>query len=694
MAMQLEEDLFLSPITQSGPHSLTLAQRQQHAKFRKFLQSKGGILPIPDQFKISDDDLIFRFLIAKQWKEDLAFKQLAEYVQWRKDLRVENVFQHPTFHDDVLAATTGYCGVDVEGFPVYWDRPKPEEVLQMLKTQPREELMQYHIAVAEYGRSLQRRHGKDRFVAVLDLKHIGMGVIRNPSVVKLLKEFAHVDQHSYPENMRVMLLLNAPSSFTFVWKVVSGFLEERVRKKMVFLKDLNELSQRIYGGLDGIPVEFGGRLQSGFMRMRDMLELARQPGHFGFLVDGHRAESVPIREVESRSLPVDALGGPSVEDSGGTTAPPLETAATSDRIEGNVSLSVAPGESRLDVEGSVPQHPPSAAEVHVPSATGAAAQESQAAPEPAAPEPGEENPLATPAVRLPEAPHEPVVGHPVSTPTPAPVVPDRVATPPPPLGPAVPPHDPTLPRVLQFRRFQHHSSHDIPAHSDRFVRSRNRPLPLLCRSLVRLDTTGNNDAYNQRESRNPQLRWDGLLFLHVTRDGRLVLTPMEGKRSILALSLEREVDRCWCKVVRQPTHDPSDSHTRDSSSSSPLDGDKIPPPSYHFELYLSTKFGALLLRQHEGILSLTSSQSCGGGLEELVRWVWDEFPHTRPRRAGEDDGEGENHHYSPAPSKRPLPQGAGIGHSAPSMAEEDEVEALTANSIVHKWPRSVLVVQQ
>ena len=293
----------ISSMTRSGPHSLSAEQREIHAKVRADLLQK-GILPIEDRHKISDDDLLFRFLIAKQWKVDVAVKGLSDYVQWRRDLGVETCFFRNTpFHSDITTATTGYCGYDKEGFPLYYDRPNPEQILQMLKTQPREILIQWHLVVAELGRGLQKKCGKDRFVAVLDLQHIGIGIVKNPSVMKLMKEFAHIDQHCYPENMKVMCFINAPRSFSWTWKLVSGLLEERVKKKIKFLGKLQDLEE--YVSIDNVPEEFGGRLKGGLRSIPSMIEEEEEE-----VVAIAKAREVPVsnRALEHRELDaVDAL---------------------------------------------------------------------------------------------------------------------------------------------------------------------------------------------------------------------------------------------------------------------------------------------------------------------------------------------------------------------------------------------------
>ena len=257
--------------TKSGPHAIDDKQRQTHTAFKAKVKD---LLPIPDRFKINDDDLLFRFLIAHQYDMTQAETGLRAYIAYRAEYSVEDIFFGVPHPAPVRAQMAGYHLQDKQGRPVYYERPDPSQIAVLLKSQSKMEIIQWHIAVAELGRRKAKEAGVDRITVVMDLTKVGISSLSNPSAVKMLKEMAHIDQHSYPENMFQLCIINPPRSFSMIWRIVSPFLAERVQKKI--------------------------RILDKFEQLFDVVPFPRIPRPFGGMSDGFRTVDVELREEAAK----------------------------------------------------------------------------------------------------------------------------------------------------------------------------------------------------------------------------------------------------------------------------------------------------------------------------------------------------------------------------------------------------------
>lgn len=128
------------------------------------------ILPIPDIHKVSDCDLIYRFLIARRMDVDLATNDILSYIGFREkysldtilwDREVEAVFNgldgeelvQQVMGEMKKGATPApkvkitrpllqagwaawYCGVDKRGHVIFYQRPNPKELAMLEKRWP------------------------------------------------------------------------------------------------------------------------------------------------------------------------------------------------------------------------------------------------------------------------------------------------------------------------------------------------------------------------------------------------------------------------------------------------------------------------------------------------------------------------------------------------------------------------------
>ena len=90
-------------------------------------------------------------------------------------------------------------------------------------------------------------------LAGLAARHVAIGCIS--TVVELLR----VAETHYPDNMRRVIIVNAPTMFASVWSAVSAVLSEETAKKVTVCADdgLESIIDAV-GGLERVPTVFGG----------------------------------------------------------------------------------------------------------------------------------------------------------------------------------------------------------------------------------------------------------------------------------------------------------------------------------------------------------------------------------------------------------------------------------------------------
>ncbi|CUG89816.1 Hypothetical protein, putative, partial [Bodo saltans] len=216
----------------SGIHTFTDEHKQKN---RQALQLLTDLIPFADINKTNDCDLVYRYLIARKWDVDEAVKSIKEYLRWRNDERIDEVMWE-SVDASVQEMIATFSGLDREGYPILWDAPNPKLVASLLKTTPKERIIRAHYKMMESARFLSRTNNVDRITYVLDLTTVTMSSVNGDSI-GILKEMSKLDQQYYPEVMRRMLICNGGWVVNAAWKVLRPLLDERVQKKIQFLKD-------------------------------------------------------------------------------------------------------------------------------------------------------------------------------------------------------------------------------------------------------------------------------------------------------------------------------------------------------------------------------------------------------------------------------------------------------------------------
>lgn len=222
----------LATQTHSGPHVID-AERQQLN--RAVFNNVRDIMPFDDIHKKSDCDLIYRFLIAKKWVVKDTANALREYMTFRAENKLNEILWEKVPEAMKTVIACDYSGFDKEGHPIFFDRPDPKGLGELLKAFSKDELMRVHYRMMEQGRRLCKMYQTDRVTCILDLSQLNMAILTNLAAMTFLKSMAHNDQQMYPENMRFMLICNGGWTFSSIYKVLKPLLDPRVQQKINFI---------------------------------------------------------------------------------------------------------------------------------------------------------------------------------------------------------------------------------------------------------------------------------------------------------------------------------------------------------------------------------------------------------------------------------------------------------------------------
>ncbi|KAI9484213.1 MAG: CRAL-TRIO domain-containing protein [Benjaminiella poitrasii] len=233
-----------------------MTPEEQTEKIKEFRKELADI-----KYEVTDEYLE-QFLIARSWNIANAKNQLLKTFQWREE---NNIGDHPVATAEnelpVLYAVRGYQSIpdrnleslpgvsesvlrinrymggaclhktDREGCPIYIERLGYHKAKDLAKYAKVEEVNGYHIGCNEFlhrviMKDCSRAAGRhiNRETVIFDCTGMGWHQLHMPAL-NFIRAIADVDQKYYPETLNKFYLVNAPSAFVYVWKIVKGWLD-------------------------------------------------------------------------------------------------------------------------------------------------------------------------------------------------------------------------------------------------------------------------------------------------------------------------------------------------------------------------------------------------------------------------------------------------------------------------------------
>lgn len=226
--------------------------------------------------------LLLRCWIATKGNTADAIRRVCDILEWRARERVDQILGDAVSTTDELQFRTllryALPGVDRKARPLLieaigqWDM----DLLDASVRQKRQQLIRAHVVVCELLlkqsfdalAAAPRRVATEyemqwlmpsRWVVIFDMQGLSWRYLRYPAVLSCLKEINTLDERYYPDTIDQMFVVNAPSVFHLIWRIVSGFVHTDTCAKVHVLRkgEFEVLVEEC--GAEHLPAQLGGK---------------------------------------------------------------------------------------------------------------------------------------------------------------------------------------------------------------------------------------------------------------------------------------------------------------------------------------------------------------------------------------------------------------------------------------------------
>lgn len=213
------------------------------------------------------DSFLLRWLRARDFDVAKAERMYRRNLEWRKENAVDDILKSYEFPQLVKENFPGGAVHPCKDGRPMWIIPGGID-LKAFVTTLTPAVMQYHVIyMLEYIESLTRLsrgpEGEEleTHYLVLDIDKFRLRQLYNWQAVKCLTDTLQIMEDHFPECLQKCLVINAPSFFPMLWKMVRPFLTQRTADKVeVFGKEgWKETLLRIVDA-DCLPVRYGGNM--------------------------------------------------------------------------------------------------------------------------------------------------------------------------------------------------------------------------------------------------------------------------------------------------------------------------------------------------------------------------------------------------------------------------------------------------
>ncbi|KAL6188304.1 hypothetical protein ACLB2K_039697 [Fragaria x ananassa] len=230
-------------------------EEQQGLESNEIEKSKVGIMRAlvereDPSSKEVDDFMIRRFLRARDHDIEKASNLFLKYLSWRKAFMPNGSISESEIPRELAHNKLFVQGVDKKGRPivvVYGGRHKHTKL---------EEFKRFVVYTLEKI-CARMPAGQEKFLSIADLE--GWGYV-NSDVRGYLAALT-ILQDCYPERLGKLFIVHAPYLFMTAWKMVYPFIDDKTKKKIIFVEN-KKLNSTLLGDIDEsqLPDAYGGKL--------------------------------------------------------------------------------------------------------------------------------------------------------------------------------------------------------------------------------------------------------------------------------------------------------------------------------------------------------------------------------------------------------------------------------------------------
>jgi len=212
--------------------------------------------------EVTEVDYPKRYFLAAKGDPILGRKRYESTMKWRKENRMDDIVEEPNIYYKVIKQYYPHYyhlrGKNNE--PCYYENP-PRFNMKKLKStgMVMGDLIRYYALVTEYMWTKIDPREEGKSIYIIDLE--GMSIFDFAGeVVEFVKRTAKFTGEHYPARSATIFVVNVPSWFNIIWKVVSPIVDDVTKDKVRILRGkaniLKALKKKI--PIENIPPEYGG----------------------------------------------------------------------------------------------------------------------------------------------------------------------------------------------------------------------------------------------------------------------------------------------------------------------------------------------------------------------------------------------------------------------------------------------------
>lgn len=225
------------------------------------------------KYSIHPSLVLLRYLRANNFHFDKTTAHILRNIEWRKEHNIEELMQQSpneilgvNLRDLCKYMPSHQCGCDSFGRPVLYKTYENFKADLIKKLVPFEKVVRYHIWEQEvcsrlcYEESIRRERIIETMTIVVDVKNMTMSQVTK-DFLGLVKLCGSIDSAQYPETLGRIFIINSPSVFPIVWRLIKVWLDPVVASKIEIISNESSWKPKLldFIGEANLPSNYGGK---------------------------------------------------------------------------------------------------------------------------------------------------------------------------------------------------------------------------------------------------------------------------------------------------------------------------------------------------------------------------------------------------------------------------------------------------
>ncbi|VEN40858.1 unnamed protein product [Callosobruchus maculatus] len=211
-----------------------------------------------------DDHFLLRWLRARSWNPEAAEKMLRQSMKWRQQWEVDGALKD-WVPPEVLQKyhPSGTSGYDKDGAPVIVVPFAGLDVIGILHSACRQDMIRMTIKVLEHNLALAAKTGENQVVVVFDMDGFNLRQYAWRPAAEVVISLIQMYEANYPEILKACYIINAPRVFAIAFNVIKKFLNEYTLGKIqIFKSDPKKWKPALLSNItpENLPKHYGGSL--------------------------------------------------------------------------------------------------------------------------------------------------------------------------------------------------------------------------------------------------------------------------------------------------------------------------------------------------------------------------------------------------------------------------------------------------